>query len=138
MANNYVTISNTGNIGGGAKLIVMYGTWKVMQPDYDFFIGLDGSASVGIGSDTNKKRWEFVGRCQLVGATGYASLTGAGQSVINWATSQTPAERLLKMTDIYAVTYDVLWVGPYAPMPITGDTAGNGEWYKVPVKLVQQ
>lgn len=138
MSNGFITVSNTGSIGGGLKLVVAANTWRMYMSAPTITDDLAGLRTLSIGAITSKKIWEFTAYIQKVGATGYVSLDAAGQSVLEWSTPPTDAKALLKMTDIDGTAYDVLWASAYAPEALQNYTKGNNEWYKLVVRLVQQ
>ena len=142
MANAYVTISNTGSIGGGLKAQVKQGTWHETKPTPESFTGLDGTSTRSVGAGFGKWRFKGTLLVQKVGATGYVSLDAAGQSVEEWATTTTAAKTLLKVQginyDTDATTYDMLWISPYDQgSGLTSGLNGKSEWYEVDMELLQ-
>lgn len=106
---NYVVLSNTGNIGGGKKMSVeSWETSPYAMPDTPSETEgtLDGSTvqSIGVG----KLRWTFVAFVVHGGeATGYAT----ADDVRSWFTGNSLATSILKFQDMYDTTvYDVVLV----------------------------
>lgn len=138
----YVLISNTGAIAGALKMYIIQETWRAWTVDSAVFVGLDGTATVAISAETGKLRWSFDALIQKVGATGFVSLDGAGQTAFEWAATTTASKRLLKFQDMYGLLastgYSVVWKSGYKPVPKTGGINGNSEWFRMPVELWQQ
>lgn len=135
--NSFVLISNTGSLGGALKLAIVQDSWRVWTEDSEVFTGLDGGTTIGIGARTGKLRWTFTGLVQKVGASGYVSLDGSGQTVFQWAASTTAAQRLLKFQDVFGAAYDVVWKTGFKPVPVTGGMHGTAEWHRINVELWQ-
>jgi hypothetical protein len=136
MANNFVTISNTGSIGGGLKVLHKAFSWEMYYADATVFVGLAGDTTRSAGTDQDKAFFKFTLMAQLTTpASGYAAMEGAGQCVKIWAKPDTAAHALLIITDPEGTTYNVVWQSAYIKRPMTNYTHGATEWCSMDVLL---